>query len=134
MSDRKRKIVTLCGSSFFVEAFAEASRTETLAGNIVLSIGMFGHHEGIDMDGPIKAELDELHFDKVRLSDEILVLNVKTLICASCGKRCAATDWSNSDCCGESCDFLPYTGYSTRREIDFAKSIGVIVRYLNPPI
>lgn len=39
------KVVCLCGSTRFKDAFIEASRTETLAGNIVLSVGMFGHSD-----------------------------------------------------------------------------------------
>lgn len=96
-------IVCLCGSSRFKDAFVEANRSETLAGRIVLSIGMFGHHEGLDMNGPVKKMLDELHFHKVMLADEVLVLNVGG-----------------------------YVGESTRREINHAESLGKPIRYLEP--
>lgn len=70
-------IVCLCGSTRFKQAFIAANRTETLAGKIVLSVGMFGHDEGIDMDGPVKKMLDELHLRKIDRADEVLVLNCR---------------------------------------------------------
>ncbi len=93
-------IVCLCGSTRFPDAFINASKEETLAGKIVLSVGNFGHlHQSIMTDdgcmGPqetivwklipssgdsISAEqkimLDQLHKQKINLADEILVLNV----------------------------------------------------------
>jgi hypothetical protein len=75
MSERP-KIVCLCGSTRFKEAFERANREETLSGKIVLSVGMFGHSEGLDMSGPVKAMLDRLHLCKIDLADEVLVLNV----------------------------------------------------------
>jgi hypothetical protein len=95
--------VCLCGSTRFKDAFVAANRAETLAGNIVLSVGMFGHDEGLDMDGPIKAMLDELHLHKIDLADEVLVLNPGG-----------------------------YVGSSTRREIEYAHARGKPVRYLEP--
>ncbi len=37
------KIITLCGSTKFKDAFMEAQKRLTLEGNIVISVGMFGH-------------------------------------------------------------------------------------------
>lgn len=74
------KIVCLCGSTRFPEAFAEANRQESLNGHIVLSVGCFGHLEGMDMSGPVKRALDALHLRKIDLADEILVLNVNDYI------------------------------------------------------
>jgi hypothetical protein len=102
--DEKPTIVTLCGSTRFPEAFIKATRDETLAGHIVISVGLFGHQEGMDMGGPIKAMLDELHLRKIDLADEILVLNV-----------------------GQ------YIGESTRREIEYAQLHGKKIRYLEEP-
>lgn len=88
--------VCLCGSTRFREAFEQAMRTETLAGKIVLSTGgIYGHQEAMDMGGPVKAMLDELHLRKIDLADEVLVLNVGG-----------------------------YVGESTRREIAYARSLG----------
>ena len=96
-------IVCLCGSTRFKQYYLNAQRSETLAGRIVLSVGLFGHEESIDMDGPIKAMLDELHLRKIDLADEVLVLNPGG-----------------------------YIGTSTRREIAYAEKLGKRVRYLEP--
>jgi hypothetical protein len=79
MDGRLRKIVCLCGSTRFKEAFEKANMDETLAGNIVLSVGCFGHQDpslGIADGTQVKEDLDRLHFDKIELADEVLVLNV----------------------------------------------------------
>lgn len=73
---KDRTIVCLCGSTKFKEAYRAAEREEALKGNIVLSVGLFGHLEGLDMSGEDKKKLDELHKDKIELADEIFVLNV----------------------------------------------------------
>ena len=52
-------VVCLCGSTRFEEDYLRAQRDETLAGRIVLSVGLFGREEGIDTSGPVKAMLDE---------------------------------------------------------------------------
>jgi hypothetical protein len=39
----KYPIVTLCGSTKFKEDFERVNRELTLAGNIVISVGCFGH-------------------------------------------------------------------------------------------
>lgn len=97
------KIVCLCGSTRFKEAFVKANRDETLKGNIVLSVGMFGHQEGIDMNGEVKKRLDQLHFRKIDLAHEVLVLNVGG-----------------------------YIGESTRNEINYSLSKHKPIRYLEP--
>jgi hypothetical protein len=99
----KPTVVCLCGSSRFKGAFEAANRTETLAGRIVLSIGMFGHHEGLDMDGPVKAMLDRLHLSKIDIAEEVLILNVDG-----------------------------YVGDSTRRELAYARAAGKVIRWLEP--
>jgi hypothetical protein len=65
---------------------------------------LFGHQEAVDMGGPVKAALDQLHFRKIDISDEILVLNVGG-----------------------------YIGSSTRNEIEYATRTGKRVRYLVEP-
>ena len=37
------KVITLCGSTRFKDAFMEAQKRLTLEGNIVISVGLFGH-------------------------------------------------------------------------------------------
>ena len=99
----KPTIVCLCGSTRFMDAFIKAQRDETLAGKIVLSVGLFGHNEGLDMNGPTKQMLDQLHLRKIDLANEVLVLNVDG-----------------------------YVGTSTRREIEYATNTGKHIRYLEP--
>ena len=99
------KVVVLCGSTRFMEAFHNAGWRETLKGNIVLTVGVVTTssegHAGETL-GPDTVEmLDELHWRKIDLADEVLVLNVDG-----------------------------YIGYSTRREIEYAEKIGKPIRYL----
>lgn len=83
MSEKQRpKIVCLCGSTKFWQAFRDEGLRLTLEGVIVLSIGIaapdsmtFSHVD--DEEGrEIKRRLDELHKRKIDLADEIFVLNV----------------------------------------------------------
>ena len=100
-------VVTLCGSSRFMDAFFEAGWRETLAGKIVLSIGVCKHagdHGAEALGDDVVHLLDILHFRKIDLSHEILVLNVGG-----------------------------YIGESTAREIEYARSTGRRIRYLEPP-
>jgi hypothetical protein len=134
MSDRERPtVVCLCGSTRFMKEFTEASRRETLAGRIVLSVGLFGHAEGIDMGGPVKAMLDELHLRKIDLADEVLVIDVVAKVCGSCGHPCepAGGDRPWSECCGATWTERPYVGDSTRREVAYARAAGKPVRSLS---
>ena len=84
---------------------------ETLAGRIVLNIASTRTDDdelfaGLDDDERAAAieRLGALHFAKIDLADEILVLNVGG-----------------------------YIGASTRAEIDYAHRTGTLVRYLEPP-
>ena len=103
-------IVTLCGSTRFKDQFTEWQLKETLVGKIVLTIGcnMRSDSEIFGQLSPgelrlTKARLDILHLHKIALSDEILVLNVGG-----------------------------YIGESTEREIEYARSIGVEIKYIEP--
>jgi hypothetical protein len=96
------KIVCLCGSTRFGEAFRKAQLAETLAGRIVLTIGCDAHSdEDLALEPDTKKALDELHFRKIELADEVLILNV-----------------------GQ------YIGESTRRELAYARALGKTVRFL----
>lgn len=136
---KRPTVVTLCGSTRFQDAYVKATREETLQGKIVISVGLFGHQEGLDMSGDTKKMLDELHLRKIDLSDEILVINPNVFLCDKCGKPCEVdtvflhTGYkTRSGCCASSWRTSSYTGDSTRREIDYAKEHGKRVRYLNP--
>lgn len=97
-------IVTLCGSTRFKDAFQKANLEETLKGHIVLSVGCYTHADkDLGITGEEKKFLDELHLQKIRLSDSVLILNVGG-----------------------------YIGESTRRELDFAAAQGKILRFLEP--
>ena len=106
---RKYKVITLCGSTRFKEEFMKTQKDLTLQGNIVISVGLFGHSgdnevwENMD-EGTLtrtKEMLDDMHKRKIDMADEIFVINVGG-----------------------------YIGDSTRSEIEYAKEHGKAVRYL----
>ena len=98
------KVITLCGSTRFKDAFMEAQKRLTLEGNIVISVGMFGHSgdDEVWIEGT-KEMLDDMHKRKIDMADEIFVIN-----------------------------FGGYIGNSTRSEIEYAIATGKEVRYLEP--
>ena len=105
----KYKVITLCGSTRFKDAFMDVQKRLTLEGNIVISVGLFGHSGDNevweDMDeGTLtatKAMLDDMHKRKIDMADEIFVINVGG-----------------------------YIGDSTRSEIKYAEMQGKRVNYL----
>jgi hypothetical protein len=101
----KYKIITLCGSTKFKEAFIEAQKRLTLEGNIVISVGLFGHSGDNEVwSETTKPMLDDMHKRKIDLSDEIFVINVGG-----------------------------YIGSSTRSEINHAVKTNKPVKYLKQP-
>ena len=46
---RNYKIITLCGSTRFKDEFLKAQKDLTLKGNIVISVGLFGHSGDSDV-------------------------------------------------------------------------------------
>jgi len=100
----KYKIITLCGSTRFKDEFLEAQKRLTLEGNIVISVGLFGHSGDEEVWAEnIKPMLDDMHLRKIDLADEIFVINPGG-----------------------------YIGSSTQKEIEYAHSTGKEVRYLVP--
>ncbi len=103
-------IVCLCGSTRFYGVFSKLNLEETLAGKIVLSIAsdrqteetIFDSMNEIELE-ELKQKLDKLHFQKIDLADEILVVNVGG-----------------------------YVGESTTREIFYAQENRKHVRWLEP--
>jgi hypothetical protein len=80
------RIVCLCGSTRFSEAFQKANLSETLAGRIVLTVGCMTHSDaelGAVITPEVKEMLDRLHKKKIDLADEVLVLNVEGYIGSS---------------------------------------------------
>ena len=98
----KYKVVTLCGSTKFKDQFIQAQKELTLAGCIVISVGLFGHSGDAEVftEGT-KEMLDDMHKRKIDMADEIFVINVGG-----------------------------YIGSSTRSEIEYAQKTGKVVRYL----
>lgn len=79
----KYKVITLCGSTKFKEDFMREQKRLTLEGNIVISVGLFGHSgdnevwESMD-EGTLtktKQMLDDMHKRKIDMADEIFVIN-----------------------------------------------------------
>jgi hypothetical protein len=104
----KPKVVCLCGSTRFMEAFQVANLKLTCEGIIVLSVGCNTKSDrdllfSGELTEELKIKLDELHKRKIDLADEVFILNVGG-----------------------------YIGESTRGEIEYAKSIGKPVGYLEP--
>ena len=98
----KYPVITLCGSTRFKEQFLEAQKRLTLEGNIVISVGLFGHSGDDEVWTPgTKEMLDDMHKRKIDMADGIFVINVGG-----------------------------YIGQSTRSEIDYALSQGKTVAYL----
>lgn len=103
------KVITLCGSTRFKEDFLRVQKELTLQANIVISVGLFGHSgdnevwENMPEDTLTKTKemLDDMHKRKIDMADEIFVVNKGG-----------------------------YIGTSTRSEIEYAESKGMIVRYM----
>ena len=71
-------VITLCGSTRFKDAFLREQKRLTLEGNIVISVGLFGHSGDDEVwadDGEIKKMLDDMHRKKIDMSDGIFVIN-----------------------------------------------------------
>jgi hypothetical protein len=76
-------IVCLCGSTRFYDVFSKLNLEKTLAGKIVLSIASDRKTEDEIFAGLTNTKLEHakqklgmLHFKKIDLADEILVVNV----------------------------------------------------------
>lgn len=96
------EVITLCGSTKFKEEFYEEQKRLTLAGKIVISVGLFGHSgdDEVWTDGT-KEMLDDMHKRKIDMADGIYVINKNG-----------------------------YIGSSTKSEIAYAKAKGKFVRYM----
>ena len=98
------KVITLCGSTKFKDEFLQVQKDLTLKGNIVISVGLFGHSGDNEVwtEGT-KEMLDDMHKRKIDMSDEIFVINVNG-----------------------------YIGESTKSEIEYAQKTNKKVNYLEP--
>lgn len=99
---KQYNVITLCGSARFKEEFLQVQKELTLQGNIVISVGLFGHSGDSEVwEDSIKKMLDDMHKRKIDMSNEIFVVNKNG-----------------------------YIGSSTKSEIEYAKSIGKTVHFL----
>lgn len=96
----KYPIITLCGSTRFKSDFERINKELTLAGNIVLSVGVFGHAGDLFTDAQ-KEMLDDIHKRKIDMAEEIYVINRGG-----------------------------YIGTSTRNEINYAVKMGKRIVYM----
>lgn len=70
------KVITLCGSTKFKDEFFKIQKKLTLEGNIVISVGLFGHAGDDEVWAPgTKEMLDDMHKAKIDMADEIFVIN-----------------------------------------------------------
>ena len=105
----KFKVITLCGSTRFRAEYERVQKELTLQGNIVISVGLFGHSGDSEVwEGKEEGEwsstkmmLDDMHLRKIDMADEIYVINRGG-----------------------------YIGESTRREIEYALTQGKKVNYM----
>lgn len=101
VKNKEYKVITLCGSTRFKDAFMEVQKALTLKGYIVISVGLFGHScdNEVWTEGT-KEMLDNMHKRKIDMADEIFVVDVGG-----------------------------YIGTSTKSEIEYAKTLGKPVHY-----
>ena len=72
----KYKVITLCGSTKFKDEFLIEQKRLTLEGNIVISVGLFGHSGDDEVwTENIKKMLDDMHKRKIDMAYEIFVIN-----------------------------------------------------------
>lgn len=100
---RRPEVVTICGSTRFKEETLQAIAEAEFKGFVALSVGSYMHADGYTLTDEQKQGFDELHKWKIAMSDAVLVINEDG-----------------------------YVGSSTRSEIEFARSIGVEVRWRFP--
>jgi hypothetical protein len=72
-------IITLCGSTRYLDEWHEWNGKLSSAGHIVFSLALF-KRDLHDSDGPQKTILDLVHLAKIEESDAIFVLNVDDYI------------------------------------------------------
>lgn len=98
----KYNVITLCGSTKFKEDFIREQKRLTLEGNIVISVGLFGHSGDDEVwTDNVKEMLDDMHKRKIDMADEIFVINKGG-----------------------------YIGSSTKSEIEYATKTGKKVNYM----
>lgn len=97
------EVVCLCGSTRFKDEYRSENRRLTMAGKVVLSVGLFGHSDDVELTSGQKAMLDAVHKRKIDLAHRVHVINVGG-----------------------------YVGDSTSSEIEYARETGTEVSWYDP--
>lgn len=101
MKEEKAKVITMCGSLKYKYEFIRMSEKLELDGNCVLSV-VYPTKENKDCYTKSEVDiLDRMHKQRIAMSDAIFVVNVDG-----------------------------YIGSSTKSEIEYAKSLGKEILYL----
>ena len=75
-SNKKYNTITLCGLIKFKNEFIKVQERLTLEGNIVLTPNFFYNIKKEQINEKTKKMLDEMHRQKIDMSDEIYVINL----------------------------------------------------------
>lgn len=102
--DSPPQIVCLIGSTKYQSNFLSASRVQTKLGNVVLMPGVFDGTDTIGLDRDEQAALAELTRRKIQMADTVIVINPNN-----------------------------HVPQHVQEQIEYASSLGRIVRYLDPP-
>lgn len=100
--DKHYPVIVLCGSTKFKSEFEQVKKRLVLEGNIVMDLALYGHSG--DTEALSKETYDllfDMHLQKIRMADIVYVVNPGG-----------------------------YIGDSTKKEIEYAKSIGKDILYL----
>jgi len=100
--DDQPEVVCLCGSTRFKSRYRAENRRLTMDGKIVLSVGLFGHADDVDLSEDEKQMLDALHKRKIDMADRVHIVHEDG-----------------------------YVGDSTVSEIDYAKSNDTEVTWMD---
>lgn len=103
MSDTRPTIICLCGSMKFQTEFERVAKEQTLKGRIVFTLAFFIGSDGENLEKEQRTLLQHLHRHKIKLSDEILVINPNG-----------------------------YIGEATQKDIEFAENLGKRIEYMEP--
>ena len=85
-------VITICGSSRFKNEIMAMAHDLTLQGHIVLMPCVFHHADNEELTTEDKIRLDNLHKEKIMMSDAIFVVNVDNYIGES---TYGEIDWAN---------------------------------------
>lgn len=97
-------VITMLGSSKFKDDFIRESKRLTYEGNLVIPLILYWEEDGQKASIPeIRADLDSICRQKVRLCDEVFVVNKDG-----------------------------YIGSSTRKSVEYAESLGKTVTFMEP--